>query len=406
MKIVDVKTYIVGNPPPHRGGLNWVFLKLVTDEGLEGWGECNAPRLRERTIVQLIQELSTRFVVGEDPFNIEKIWESLYKSSQTHTAHFFQHPGTLTGQVIAAYEMACWDIIGKALNQPIYRLLGGVKNARIRAYTYLYTWSFGMPAEHAGAEALKLVEQGFTLFKLDPLRPISPQPREISLKELRYAEDVFRNIRDAVGDDCDIGCGTHGQYNTHAAIRLAKILEKYDVLWFEEPVPLENIDEMARLAQHTSIPIATGERLSTKWDYRLLFEKQAAQIIQVNVGLSGILEAKKIAGMAEAYYAQIAPWMHCGPVAAAANIQLDVTCPNVLAQEGIEMMGNSQTDTNTLERDIIEVPIKIVNGYITPSTAPGLGIGRVKEEILDQYPYQIEHQGPSYEVGDRYRKFP
>jgi L-alanine-DL-glutamate epimerase-like enolase superfamily enzyme len=132
MKIVDVKTYIVGNPPPHRGGLNWIFLKLVTDEGLEGWGECNAPRLRERTIVQLIQELSTRFVIGEDPFNIEKIWEGLYKSSQRHTAHFFQHPGTLTGQVIAAYEMACWDIVGKALNQPVYRLLGGVKNKKIR----------------------------------------------------------------------------------------------------------------------------------------------------------------------------------------------------------------------------------------------------------------------------------
>ena len=406
MKIVDVKTYIVGNPPPHRGGLNWVFLKLMTDEGIEGWGECNAPRLRERTLVQLIQEMSTRFVIDEDPFNIEKIWENLYKSSLTHTAHFFQHPGTLMGQVIAAYEMACWDIVGKALNQPIYRLLGGVKNEKIRAYTYLYTWSFGMPPEKAGPEALKLVEQGFTLFKLDPLRPISPQPREISLKELRYADEVFKSLRDAVSDDCDIGCGTHGQYNTHSAIRLAKILEKYDVLWFEEPVPLENIDEMARLAQHTSVPIATGERLSTKWDYRLLFEKQAAQIIQVNVGLSGILEAKKIAGMAEAYYAQIAPWMHCGPVAAAANIQLDVTCPNLLAQEGIEMMGNSPDDTNTLERDIIEVPIKIENGYIIPSTEPGLGIGRVKEEILDKYPYQPERQVPSREIGDRYRSYP
>jgi 2-dehydro-3-deoxyphosphogalactonate aldolase len=406
MKIVDVKTYVVGNPPPHRGGLNWIFLKLVTDEGIEGWGECNSPRYRERTIVQLIHELSSRFVFGEDPFDIEKIWERLYKSTQTNTSHFFQHPGTLTGQVIGAYEMACWDIVGKKLNQPVYRLLGGVKNEKIRAYTYLYTWSFGMPPEQAGAEALKLVEQGFTLFKLDPVRPYSPQPREISLKELRYAEDVFKNIRDTVGDDCDIGCGTHGQFNTHSAIRLAKILEKYDVLWFEEPVPLENIDEMARLAQHTSVPIATGERLSTKWDYRLLLEKQAAQIIQVNVGLSGILEAKKIAGMAEAHYAQIAPWMHCGPVAAAANIQLDVTCPNVLAQEGIEMMGNSPADTNTLERDIIEIPIIVEDGYIIPSKAPGLGIGRVKEEILDQYPYQPEHLTSSYKIGDRYRKYP
>jgi 2-dehydro-3-deoxyphosphogalactonate aldolase len=392
MKITDVKTYIVGNPPPHRGGRNWVFLKLSTNEGIEGWGECNASFLRQFTLVQLIQELSEKYVIGQDPFDIEKIWEALYKSTKEYSAHFFQHPGILTGQVIAAYEMACWDIVGKALNQPVYRLLGGNKNEKLRAYTYLYDWAAGDPPEKAGPAALKLVEKGFTLFKLDPLPPIAPQPREISLKELRYADAVFKNIRNAVGDNCDIGCGTHGQYNTHSAIKLAKILEKYDILWFEEPVPPENIDEMARVAQHTNVPIATGERLSTKWDYRLLLEKQAAQIIQINVGLSGILEAKKIAGMAEAYYAQIAPWMYCGPVAAAANIQLDVTVPNFLAQEGIETMDGFQAE-------IVEVPIKIEKGYIIPSTKPGLGIGKVKEEVLSKHPYQPERKpaasGPS-----------
>ncbi len=381
MKILDVKTYIVGNPPPHRGGLNWVLLKLVTDEGIEGWGECNSPWSREYTVAQLVKEWCNRFVIGQDPFNIEAIWEALYKSTREKQTHFMQHPGTLTGQVIAGVEMACWDIVGKALNQPVYRLLGGVKNEKLRAYTYLYTWTAGMPPEKAGPEATKLVDQGFTLFKLDPLPPISPQPREISLKELRYADTVFKSIRDSVGDECDVGCGTHGQFNTHSAIRLAKILEKYDVLWFEEPVPPENIDELARVAQHTTVPIATGERLSTKWDYRLLLEKQAAQIIQINVGLSGILESKKIAGMAEAHYAQIAPWMHNGPVAAAANIQLDVTTPNFLAQEGIETMGG-------LQAEIIEEPIKIEKGYIIPSTKPGLGIGRVKEQLLNKHPYQ------------------
>jgi 2-dehydro-3-deoxyphosphogalactonate aldolase len=383
MKIVDVNTYIVGNPPPHHGGLNWVFLKLSTDEGVEGWGECNASFMREYTLVQLIQELSKKYVIGQDPFDTEKIWEALYKSTKENAAHFFQHPGTLTGQVIAAYEMACWDIIGKALNQPVYRLLGGKRNEKLRAYTYLYDWAAGAPPEKAGPAAVKLVEQGFTLFKLDPLPPISPQPREISLKELEYADAVFKSLRDAVGSQCDIGCGTHGQFNTHSAIRLAKVLEKYNVLWFEEPIPLENVDEMARVAQHTSVPIATGERLSTKWDYRLLLEKQAAQIMQVNVGLSGILESKKIAGMAEAYYAQIAPWMYCGPVAAAANIQLDVTIPNFLAQEGIETMGG-------FHAEIIEEPIKIEKGYIIPSVKPGLGIGRVKEEVLREHPYQPE----------------
>lgn len=125
MRIVDVKTYIVSNPWPNPGELNWVFLKLVTDEGVEGWGECNVPRFRELTLVQLARELSHRFVVGEDPFNVEKIWERLYKSAPDHPYNQFQHPGTINCNVIAAYEMACWDIIGKTLNQPVYRLLGG-----------------------------------------------------------------------------------------------------------------------------------------------------------------------------------------------------------------------------------------------------------------------------------------
>ena len=391
---MDVKAYIVGNPPPHRGGLNWVFCKLVTDDGIEGWGECPSPRLREHTFVQGLQELGKRFVVGQDPFNIERIWEELYKGIP-HTgagSHQLQHPGTFHGQVVGALEMACWDIVGKALNKPIYMLLGGVKNEKLRAYTYIYDWRAGEPPEKAGPDALKLVEQGFTLFKFDPIPGRSfytdaMSPREISLKELRYTDSVLKSMRDAVGDECDIGMGTHGQLTTHSAIRFAKILEKYDCLWFEEPVPLENVDEMARVAQHTSVPIAQGERLSTKWDFRLLLEKQAAQILQIMVGQCGLLESKKIAGMAEAYNAQVAPWMHCGPVDAAANIQLDVTCPNFLAQEGIEMMGG-------LEAEILEEPIRIEKGYIIPSTKPGLGIGRVKEELFSKYPYQAECRAP------------
>jgi 2-dehydro-3-deoxyphosphogalactonate aldolase len=389
LKIVDVNSYIVGNPPPHRGGLNWVFLKLVTDDGLEGWGECPAPWYREHTCVQLIQELGKRFVVGQDPFDIERIWETLYKTRSPYVCHHFQHPEILTGQVIGAFEVACWDIVGKALNQPIYRLIGGKRNDKLRAYTYLYDWAPGDPPELAGQAAMRLVEQGFTLFKLDPLPPYSPQPREISLKELRYADAVLRSLREAVGDRCDIAMGTHGQFTTHSAIRLSKVLEKYDVLWFEEPVPAENVDEMARVARHSSVPIATGERLSTKWDFRRLLEKQAAQIIQLVVGVNGLMESKKIAGMAEAYYVQVAPWMHCGPVNAAANIQLDVATPNFLAQEVIETMGG-------LEAEILEEPIRVENGFIIPSEKPGLGIGRVREELLSKYPYQHERLRPTF----------
>lgn len=392
MEIVNVQSYIMG--VPHRR--NWVFCKVETDEGLEGWGECPAPWLREHTHAQALREYGQRFMIGQDPFNIEDIWEALYKTAGSYSnsgrsahSHHFQHPGVFHGQIVGALEMACWDIVGKALHQPIYRLLGGVKNQKLRAYTYLHNaaeWDVGDSPEKAGAAAAEVVEKGFTLYKFDPIPGGSPYnpgvryPRDVSLKELRYTDMVLKHMRDAIGEDCDIAMGTHGQLNTHSAIRYAKILEKYDCLWFEEPVPLENVDEMARLARHITVPIAQGERLSTKWDFRLVLEKQAAQILQIMVGQNGILESKKIAGMAEAYNAQVAPWMACGPVNAAANIQLDVTCPNFLAQEGIGTMTG-------IYAEIIEEPIRIEKGFVIPSTKPGLGIGRVKEELLEKYPY-------------------
>jgi 2-dehydro-3-deoxyphosphogalactonate aldolase len=355
----------------------------MTDDNIEGWGECPAPWFREHAFEQLIKDTIKRYVIGEDPFNIERIWESLYQTRSPFVSHHFQHPDTVMSQVNGACEMACWDIIGKTLNQPIYRLIGGKRNEKLRAYTYLYDWRAGDPPDKAGPAAIKLVEKGFTLFKLDPLMPYNPQPRAVSLKELQYADSVFKSLRDSVGLECDIALGTHGNFTTASAIKVAKTLEKYNILWFEEPVPPENIDEMARVAQHTNIPIATGERLTTKWEFRLLLEKQAAQIIQIMVGQNGILESKKIAAIAEAHYAQIAPWMHCGPVNAAANIQLDVTSPNFLAQESIEAMEG-------LHADILEEPIKVEKGYIIPSNKPGLGIGRVKEELLEKYPYQSD----------------
>jgi 2-dehydro-3-deoxyphosphogalactonate aldolase len=392
VEIVNVQSYIMG--VPHRR--NWVFCKVETDDGLEGWGECPAPWLREHTHAQALREYGQRFMIGQDPFNIEAIWEALYKTAGSYAktgrsahSHHFQHPGVFHGQIVGALEMACWDIVGKALHQPIYRLLGGVKNQKLRAYTYLHNvaeWDVGDSPKKAGAAAAEVVEKGFTLFKFDPIpggSPYNPDvryPRDVSLKELRYTDQVLKHMRDAIGEDCDIAMGTHGQLNTHSAIRYAKILEKYDCLWFEEPVPLENVDEMARLAQHITVPIAQGERLSTKWDFRLVLEKQAAQILQIMVGQNGILESKKIAGMAEAYNAQIAPWMACGPVNAAANIQLDVTCPNFLAQEGIGTMTG-------IYAEILEEPICIKKGFVIPSKKPGLGIGRVKEELLEKYPY-------------------
>jgi 2-dehydro-3-deoxyphosphogalactonate aldolase len=176
----------------------------------------------------------------------------------------------------------------------------------------------------------------------------------------------------------DILIGTHGQLNTQSAIRFAKVLERYDPLWFEEPVPLENKHAMGLVARSTSVPIATGERLTTKWEFQQILENDAAAILQINVGLNGLLESKKIAGMAEAHYAQIAPWTYCGPISAAASIQLDACSPNFLIQEGIE-------DWTGFAAEILQEPIQWEDGFVTPSTRPGLGI-EPDEAVLAKYP--------------------
>jgi len=383
MKIVDIKTYVVGTPPPHHGGFNWVFLKLTTDGGIEGIGEAYAVPFRPNTVVRLIEDIGERYVIGSDPFKIEKLWRIIYSSPYT------QHPDLTVMGVLSAFEMACWDIVGKELNQPVYNLLGGQYHEKLRSYTYIYPApedpvqdSVHKDPERAPKRAAEYVKQGFTAIKFDPVMPMSVfDPRQLSLEALDNAELVVRNVREAVGNKGDILIGTHGEMTTSSAIRLAKRLEKYAPLWFEEPVPPENRDEMARVARSTSIPIATGERLATKYEFRELLEKQAAVILQMALGrVGGILEAKKITGMAEAYYAQIAPHLYCGPIEAAANIQLDTCSPNFLIQESIETFGG-------FHAEILKEPIQWEDGYIIPPAKPGLGV-ELNEEVAAKHPYQ------------------
>jgi 2-dehydro-3-deoxyphosphogalactonate aldolase len=288
--------------------------------------------------------------------------------------------------ILSAIEMACWDIVGKELNRPIYELLGGQVHEKLRSYTYLYprasdqTDVYSDP-DLAAIRAAEYAKQGFTAVKFDPVGPYSAfDPRQLSLESLDRAEKFAKNIREAVGSTCDLLIGTHGQMTTSSAIRLAKRLERFDPLWLEEPVPPENVEEMARVARSTSIPIATGERLATKYEFASLLDKQAASILQMALGrVGGILEAKKIAGLAEAHYAQIAPHLYCGPIEGAANIQIGTCSPNFLIQESIETWGG-------FHAEIIKEPIHWEDGYIIPPTAPGLGV-ELNEEVAAQHPY-------------------
>ena len=362
MKITGVDTILIRNIEPYHGGRFWLFIQLSTDEGITGLGERpNGGVLNLEPQISLIKDLCERFVIGNSPFEIERLWQTIYSS-----VHDFRHPGLGLTPALSAIEMALWDIVGKATNQPIYNLLGGQVHDRLRAYAYMPTEGIWENPEKAGDIAIKLVEEGNTACKFDPFTPFFPQPRDFSLKTIRHVAKIFQAIRDAVGDELEVGIGTHGQFSTAVAIRVAKELEEFSPFWFEEPVPPENVDEMARVAAHTSIPIASGERKVTKYEFADLLKKQAAQIIQLDVGqCGGILESKKIASMAEAFYAMIAPHMYCGPVAAAAAVQLDTCSPNFLIQE---------YNGTSLHNDIFKEPIRFENGYITPPTGPGLGV--------------------------------
>ncbi len=389
MKITDVRTWAVANPPPHRGGPCWVFLRLTTDNGLHGYGEAYGVPFSPRVTCRMIEDVAEQHVIGADPFRIETLWRRIYSRA------YGQHPDHALMGVLSGLEIACWDVIGKALDQPVYNLLGGQVNETLRSYTYLYPPTaaeadsddpleianiFGDP-EAGPQRAAEYVAMGFTALKYDPIMPMgSFDPRQLSLQALDNAELMTRNMREAVGSRCDLLIGTHGQPTASAAIALAKRLEPFHPLWFEEPVPPENIAEMARVARATSIPVATGERLATKYEFAPLLQAQAAATIQPALArVGGLLEAKKIAGMAEAHYVSIAPHLYCGPMEAAANIQIGTCSPNFLIQESIERFDGFYAE-------ILKEPIIWQEGRIIPPTAPGIGV-ELDEEVAEAHPY-------------------
>jgi len=381
MKLTDIKTFVVGNPPPGYGGRYFVFVKLTTDGGVHGIGEAYSVPWDPHLVARLIEDTFARYVAGEDPHDIERIWRRVYAAGYT------QHPDLAVMGVLSALEMACWDIIGKEAGQPVYKLLGGRVHERLRSYTYIYSRpgdkvDVYQDPELSAERAAEYVSQGFTAIKFDPAGPYTAfDGRQLSLAQLDLCERFMRELRAAVGSDADLLFGTHGQMTAAGAVRLARRLEPYDPLWFEEPVPPDAPEEMALVARATSIPIAAGERLTTKYDFARVLRAQAAAILQMNLGrVGGLLEAKKIAGMAEAQHVQIAPHLYCGPVVGAANIQLATCSPNFLILEGIERWQG-------IHAELLLQPIRWEAGYVIPPTAPGLGV-ELNEAVAARHPYQ------------------
>ena len=361
MKITDLKMIHI-RP-------RWMFLKIETDEGIVGWGE-PVVEGRARTVETAVNELRP-LLIGQDPLRSEHLWQLMYRGT-------FYRGGPVLCSAISGIEMALWDIKGKYFNIPIYQMLGGACRDRVRMYGHLKP--AGHKAEFPISDMLAItdrrIEEGFTVMKYSIIPPIRPID---NMEMVDKVVERFAAVRERIGKNRDLAIDFHGRVSPAMSIRLLKALEPYSPLFVEEPVLPENVDEMVRVSRSTSIPIAAGERLFTKFGFRELIEKQAVSVVQPDLcHCGGIFEARKIAAMAETYYMQIAPHNPLGPISLAACLQLDACTPNVLAQEHPGM-----PDRSDLGVGILKNPFSIESdGSILIPEGPGLGI-EVDEEALE-----------------------
>ena len=378
MKLQDLDVIITSPPAPGWGGRYWILVKVTTDTGIVGWGECYASSVGPEAMTHAIHDVFTRHMAGETPENIELMFRKAY------SAGFTQRPDLTVMGAFSGLEIACWDILGKDRDRPIHALIGGRMNDRIRAYTYLYPQNghvlptFWSSPDMAAESAVAMVAKGYTAIKFDPAGPYTIRGGHMpSMHDISLSADFCAVIRNAVGDSADLLFGTHGQFSTAGAIRLGQAIAPYNPLWFEEPIPPDTPAELAKIANQVPVPIAVGERLTTKVEFAQAL-KHGAAILQPALGRAGgIWETKKIAAIAEVYNAQIAPHLYAGPVEWAANIQLAASIPNILMAETIETPFHSALIKNSLT---------VENGYIPIPTAPGLGI-EVDENLARAHPY-------------------
>ncbi|WP_417605477.1 mandelate racemase/muconate lactonizing enzyme family protein [Primorskyibacter flagellatus] len=379
MKLQDLDVIVTAPPAPGWGGRYWILVKLTTACGITGWGECYAASVGPDAMRGVIADVFERHMAGESPENIERMFRRAYSSG------FTQRPDLTVMGAFSGLEIACWDILGKARDRPVWVLLGGLMNDRIRAYTYLYPLpqhrmaDFWTSPDMAAESALDCIERGYTAVKFDPAGPYTMRGgHQPAMRDITQSVAFCKAIRDAVGDRADLLFGTHGQFTTAGAIRLGQALEPYAPLWFEEPIPPDNLTEFAEVARAVRVPLSTGERLTTKAEFAALLRLGGVRILQPALGRAGgIWEARKIAAMAEGFNAEIAPHLYAGPVEWAANLHLAATIPNLLMAETIE---------TPFHDALIRGAIRVENGFVAAPQGPGLGID-VDEDLARAHPY-------------------
>lgn len=372
MKITDVRTVVV-----NAQMRNWVFVKVETDtDGLYGWGEAST-EWKTRAVVGAVEDLRP-FLFGEDPTRIEHIYQKLYRQP-------FFRPGVIGMSAISGIEQACWDITGKLLGVPVYKLLGGAVRDKVRMYTHLGGGEMKAVYQSFDPEpvvelALEVIERGYTAVKVVFVPISEPLMGPPYAKKLRQ---LMERLRSAVGDEVDIMIDFHGRTWPATAIDYINAIADLRPYFCEEPVPPENIDALAEVRAAVRVPIATGERLVTRHQFREVLEKRAAHVIQPDLcHCGGLLEAKKIAAMAEAYYVGVAPHNPLGPVANAAALHFALSTPNFLIQE--DMLADVPW-----RWEVVESSLRTEKGYWLPAERPGLGI-EVNEKEAARHPFVQE----------------
>ncbi len=378
MKLAECEVIVTAPPAPGWGGRYWILVKVTTACGIVGWGECYAASVGPDAMGAVIGDVFGRYFEGENPENVERLFRRVYSSG------FTQRPDLTVMGAFSGLEIACWDILGKARERPVWALIGGRMWDRVRLYTYLYPLehheiaAFWTSPEMAAESARAVVDQGYTAVKFDPAGPYTMRGgHQPAMSDISMSVAFCKAIREAVGDKADLLFGTHGQFTTAGAIRLGQALEPYLPLWYEEPIPPDTIDAFERVADAVRIPVATGERMTTKAEFAAAL-KAGVAILQPALGRSGgIWETKKIAALAEVYNAQMAPHLYAGPVEWAANLHLATATPNLLIAETID---------TPFHRALIKDSIEVDRGFTALGDAPGLGI-EVDEALARAHPF-------------------
>jgi galactonate dehydratase len=364
VRITGLRTAVLGTP-----WRNLTFVEVQTDEGLTGVGEA---RMLNHTdaLLGYLAEAERNHVVGSDPFEIESLVQRMYRRD-------YGRAGEIVMSGIACVESGCWDIVGKALGQPVHRLIGGRVRDRIKAYANGWYTVEREPEEFAAA-ARRVVERGYRALKLDPF---GAGEAELERAELLRSVSLVEAVRDAVGPDVEVLVEMHGRFTPAAAIAIARELEPFAPSWIEEPVPPESIKALAKVSERVNLPVATGERLHTRYEFDEVFERQAADVIQPDIMNSGgLLEIRKLAATAETHYVLVAPHNVGGPVATAANLQLAACVPNFKIQEHF----NDFADAWVLDA-APGLPRVGDDGCFGVPTAPGLGV-EVNWDFVAEHP--------------------